>query len=199
MNVQNNMKIPSEYILIQKIQFMKYLKTYEALITLDLDQEELELLMDDAIENDKIKVVESLLKNGFDPNHRNFTKDEPLILTAAYEENIEIVKLLIKYNADLNIIVDDSTIIESILTYCVDSNTLKGITKNLLVHSDVMILLIQSGVNITQKFMEDLNGLKTRHKRISDIAIKLLNRIKEECSEQYKIYKLSLTANKYNL
>ena len=178
---------------------MKYLKTYEALITLDLDQEELELLMDDAIENDKIKVVESLLKNGFDPNHRNFTKDEPLILTAAYEENIEIVKLLIKYNADLNIIVDDSTIIESILTYCIDSNTLKGITKNLLVHSDVMILLIQSGVNITQKFMEDLNGLKTRHKRISDIAIKLLNRIKEECSEQYKIYKLSLTANKYNL
>lgn len=180
---------------------MKYLKTYEALITLDLDQEEMSLLMNDAIENNKIGLVESLLKNGFDPNYRELRNDEPLILTVAYngDEEIEIVKLFIKYNADLNIVIDDSTILDDLLTYCDEVKTLKDITKYLLKISNVIILLIQSGANITQAFMEELNQLTIRHKNISKIAIDIMQRIKNECSEQYKIYKLSLTAKKYNL
>ena len=44
---------------------MKYIKTFEKLITLDLEQKELNLLMSDALSNNNLTVIRSLLENGY--------------------------------------------------------------------------------------------------------------------------------------
>ena len=181
---------------------MRHLKTYEALITLNLEQNDLILLMDDAVSKNKPYLVKTLLQNGLDPNYRPNINNSTQILKAAYygDTKLEIVKLFIEYGADLNITTDNKTMIEMLLENIrVDYQTLQEAAKDLQRMSNVIILLIKSGEEISPKFMEDLLSLTKRHKNIRTTAIELFDRIKNECTEQYEKYLLDMESKKYNL
>ena len=184
---------------------MKYIKTYEALVTLELDQKDLVKIMDNAMMDKKLILIRSLLQNKFDPDYRRQRSDNTLVLRAAHAKDIDIVKLFIEFNCDLNLKVGYSspqkTIIEDILERVIQlqhSSTLKDAAIELERYMDIIILLIKSGAKITNPFMTELNSLRKR-RNINITAEKLFNRIITEAPQEYKDYQLELTTDKYNL
>jgi len=82
----------------KKKQFSTNDETVEKTVRVAKTSEEVELIA--AIENNNIDKVETLLKNGVDPNIKN-SKDLTLLYIACQHlESIEITKLLLDYGAD---------------------------------------------------------------------------------------------------
>ena len=175
---------------------MKYIKTYEKLIALELDNDDLIKIMNDAMSDQKIPLIRSLLENGFNPN---FNTNYPLVLRSAVKKNIELVKLFIEFNANLNLEIYKQSMLLYILENPIKSNaTLTSAAKELNQLIDIIILLIKSGSEIKDDFMNELNSLRKR-RNIGSTAQKLKDRIINECSEQYDKYLLNQNINKYNL
>lgn len=175
---------------------MKYLKTYESTITLDLDEYDQEKLMEYALDNDKVNIVKGLLDNKFDPNH--LIDREPMIVYNNGRVDLRIIELLIKYGADVNLVANDNPIIiTTIFNYHKKLNTNDFI--------DRLRLLIKSGANLFAtseygyNFFDEIDD-KFENSRITIKTIKaILNMIKEESPEQYKEYEARKEAIKYNL
>lgn len=183
---------------------MKYIKTFEDLITLDLEEKDLARVMDDAMTDQNVRLIKNLLENGFDPNCR-VTSARPYVLGAAekcfyndYEKSLETVKLFIKFGANLNII-PYNTILEILLGKPIyNTSTLTAAAVQLKQVSEILIILIKSGARITEKFMTELNSIRKR-RNIGKTAEELYHRIMNECAEEYERYELSIQTNKFNL
>ena len=177
---------------------MKYIKTFEKLITLDLEQKELNLLMSDALSNNNLTVIRSLLENGYDPDSKDYGNF--LIQRAADKPNIEMVKLFIEFDANLNTINNKGySIIMEILNDSLDNeSTLIASALRLQKYFETIILLIKSGEEIDEKFITLLNSLRKR-RNIGGTAENLFNRIVTECPKEYERYEINIQRNKFNL
>jgi len=175
---------------------MKYIKKFEKLITLDLEQKELDLLMGNAVSTNNLIVIRSLLDNGFDISSN---QKVPLIFKAAYKNNIEMVKLFSEFGANLNIKNHNKSIIMTILSDSIDMNqTLTGAANNLKKYFEIIILLIKLGEEIDEDFMTELNNLKNK-RNIGRTADELYSLIINECPKEYERYEIYKTSNKFNI
>ena len=166
---------------------MKYLNTYEKMISLDLDNDDQEELMLRALSDSKIKIIEGLLDNGFNPNHIESDLGEPILIhqiaNGNKHLNIDIIKLLINKGADVNLIINESPLITDAIYLYNKNNKNEEYKNNYL---EIIRLLIKSGANLLIKNEYNENTFDMIQKSIEynhfskKFAEKLLNIIKEE-------------------
>jgi len=183
---------------------MKYLKAYETIISLDLDEEDQKNLMIQAIENNKTSLIKELLKNGFNPNtkitYHLYISEVPLLLIESGKKlpNLEIIQLLIDYGANVNLINNDWPIIYQIIY---NSNRL--IKKPILL--EIIKKFIKAGANLLfinkdRGNFFDIIKKKTEWKDFTQkFEDQLFDMIKIEAPEQYKKYLIEKDIKKYNL
>lgn len=175
---------------------MKFIKTYESIITLDLNKKEEIKLMEYALEENVISIVKGLLDNNFDPN--TLIQGDSMLIYYIYgrDINLKIVKLLLDYGADVNLIVGNNTPI--ILSYA--GNYTKRINSNEYI--ELFRLFMKANVKL---FVEDEDGLNFFDHLENNSSMnkktkkEILNIVKEESPEQYQEYIGRKTAIKYNL
>ena len=71
-------------------------------IVSDLSQQDKMKALREAVCNSNLKQVQTLLKSGIDVN--DIKQDSKLLHAAVYEDNIKIMELLIRYQADVNLL-----------------------------------------------------------------------------------------------
>jgi hypothetical protein len=191
---------------------MKYLKTFEKHITIELDDNDQVYLMSEYIrEYDRTDLIEkksilskikNLFKNGFDPNINFVDSSIPFVfilerLTRYYNEILEV---FVKYGLSGNIA---KKILESDSIHWLNRDNLNFIKK--------LKILIETDVNLLEKIESTIpryNGLnileviedKLRTDRISkEKSDRIFDIIKNKKPEQYQQYLIQKNANKYNL
>lgn len=175
---------------------MKYLKTFEKSITLDLNNKEERNLMEYALENEVVSIVKSLLDNKFDPN--TLIGGDSMLIYYIYgrEINLEIIKLLLDYGANVNLTINNNPPV--ILSYA-GNYTKKNNSKEYI---EILRLFLKAGAKL---FIEDEDGLNffetiemngSLNKKTKK---ELLNIVKEESPEQYQEYIARKESTKYNL
>jgi hypothetical protein len=191
---------------------MKYLKTFEKHITIELDDNDQVYLMSEYIrEYDRTDLIEkksilskikNLFKNGFDPNINFVDSSIPFVfilerLTRYYNEILEV---FVKYGLSGNIA---KKILESDSIHWLNRDNLNFIKK--------LKILIETDVNLLEKIESSIpryNGLnileviedKLRTDRISkEKSDRIFDIIKNKKPEQYQQYLIQKNANKYNL
>jgi hypothetical protein len=191
---------------------MKYLKTFEKYITIELDDNDQVYLMSEYIrEYDRTDLIEkksilskikNLFKNGFDPNINFVDSSIPFVfilerLTRYYNEILEV---FVKYGLSGNIA---KKILESDSIHWLNRDNLNFIKK--------LKILIETDVNLLEKIESTIpryNGLnileviedKLRTDRISkEKSDRIFDIIKNKKPEQYQQYLIQKNANKYNL
>jgi hypothetical protein len=191
---------------------MKYLKTFEKHITIELDDNDQVYLMSEYIrEYDRTDLIEkksilskikNLFKNGFDPNINFVDSSIPFVfilerLTRYYNEILEV---FVKYGLSGNIA---KKILESDSIHWLNRDNLNFIKK--------LKILIETDVNLLEKIESTIpryNGLnileviedKLRTDRISkEKSDRIFDIIKNKKPEQYKEYLIKKDSKKYNL
>lgn len=188
---------------------MKYIKTFEKYIDVELDENDQVYLMTEYIreyavsKNDEYKKslydkMKNLFENGLDPNSTYPNSSVPFIYIFERENvyNLDIMKLFVKHGLSGKIA---KTIIDSDISYSFGSRKLPKIMT--LLDTDVNLLdKIKSGSNTFDKlnFFEAMDKLKERDD-MKDSVEKLLKEVKLKKPEQYKKYLINKEAEKYNL
>lgn len=175
---------------------MKYIKTFEKSVTLNITDKEEIKLMEYALDNEVISIVKSLLDNKFNPN--TLIDGDSMLIYYIYGRNInyDIIKLLLDYGADVNLKVNDNPPI--ILSYA-GNYTTKNNSKEYI---ELFRLFLKYGAKL---FVEDEDGLDFFETIEMNSSLnkktkkEILNIVKEESPEQYQEYISRLTAKKYNL
>lgn len=175
---------------------MKYIKTFEKSVTLNITDKEEIKLMEYALDNEVISIVKSLLDNKFNPN--TLIDGDSMLTYYIYGRNInyDIIKLLLDYGADVNLKVNDNPPI--ILSYA--GNYTKN--NNSKEYIELFRLFLKYGAKL---FVEDEDGLDFFETIEMNSSLnkktkkEILNIVKEESPEQYQEYISRLTAKKYNL
>lgn len=186
---------------------MKYIKTFETLITLDLDESFQADIMELALSKRKILIVEELLNNGFDPN--KMISGVPLLIHSFinnyHRVDIEILELIIDKGADVNMYVGTIPFMSEVI-YSYD----KKFDDHVFLK--VFRLFLRKGANLFlnhKHYSDNWNTFdviedKIENKKINkNLTIKLFDIIKEEVPEQYEEYitmkKIKEDSEKYNI
>ena len=180
---------------------MKYIKTYEKVISLNLDDEDQKIIFYHALNNDKVQIVKDLLKHGMNPNLKDKEYSSYPILLAQclrYKPNIEIIQLLIDAGADANaIIYGETVLIQEILI-----NMKKNTNKTALIK--IFEILIKSGADINKKsrnfdFFDGIDQEFQFGYLTKGFVDRLMKMIKEIAPEKYEQHIMEKDADKYNL
>lgn len=178
---------------------MKYLKTFEDLVTLDLNNTQKEKLMNLAIENDEVSIVKGLLDSGYMPD---FLDDlQTIIATQSYTTsiNLEIVKLFIDHGYNVNLRNKEG---DTVLTNSIYNFRKKSDDK----YFAMFKMLIKAGAD-TSVFVDkgedwkyDFYYLLDESDRLTKtLKKKILDFLKNEAPKQYDYYLMKKNVNKYNL
>lgn len=184
---------------------MKYLKTFEDLVTLDLNNEQKERLLIIAIENDEVSIVKGLLDSGYMPNF--IYNLQTIIATQSYTTsiNLDIVKLFIDagYNVNLRNKDGDTVLTNSIY------NFRKNVQRNQRSddkYFEMFKMLIKAGADTSvlvdkgEDWKYDFYDLLEEIERIpKTLKKKMLIFLKTEAPEQYDHYLMKKNVDKYNL
>ena len=192
---------------------MKYIKTYERIVTLDLDDSDLRKMITQAIysQPNKISLIKSILESGYDPNNyeaRSFlfrivTMDRDT--SSVINEYLKMMSLFIEHGADLN----DAGFDGDLLTAIVEDSsedingirTLKDGANYLRRRKEYIRFLIKAGSDLSNKdfsFFKSLEALKKK-RNIGKTAEDILNMAIEEKPEAYEKYLISKDIKKFNL
>lgn len=179
---------------------MKYIKTYEDKVTVDLKDDEKKFLMRHAAETQNYSMLKRLLEAGFNPNIAidDTSTQKTLLYNEAIRKdpNLAIIQLLIDYGADVNYI---DTYKAYPLAMFILRASINSTDKYKLV--EILTKLIIAKTNLNAKFMGEtfFNVLERKLENNKKLKDKLLKVIKEVLPEQYKEYEISRDSNKYNL
>lgn len=182
---------------------MRYLKTYEEIITLDLDDSDKMTLLTNGLNNGKVKLVKDILSSGIDPNTLSQTHNLPILLDEITKDkpNLEMIQMIIDSSADVNFMVNGNTPIICCSIYYIKSATHKGklleiIRKMLRAGADLFVVSKSFPYN---DFFGYLEIQKNRNYITQAFIDKLMKIIKEESPEQYDKYHIMIAAKKYNV
>lgn len=123
------------------LPLVKLLVKYMNNVNLYLDEEKRFPIFFKALEQGNYEIIELLLQNGMDVNKKDLNGDTPLLYAISMDD-LKLVKLLIKYKADVNV-VNDFIITISPLVVAVSLNKI-----------EIVKLLIENGadMNFQAKF-----------------------------------------------
>jgi hypothetical protein len=194
---------------------MKYLKTFEKHITLELDDSNQVFLMNRYITeydrsdiNEKkifINRIKNLFKNGFDPNVNFVDSNVPFVFILETTEHFydELLEVFVKYGLSGEIAKE--LILSDIMSNLDDSNV-KFLKKlKVILNTDINFLEKQSFPDKSYIKYNKLNFFEILDKKVegNEISRKYADRlfdiIKNKKPEQYQQYLIQKNANKYNL
>lgn len=181
---------------------MKYIKTYEQRISIDLDRRTTDILLNHALSRHDLRLMRQLIEGGIDPNYDKLGHPLLVIEATKNDPNLEMVKLLIELGADVNFVdkYNNSSLIHRIF------RSMKNTSKNKLL--ELVRILLEKGANLLVSDTWDWSGKNSieiiedskESKEISNgFYNKLIKLIKELAPDQYEQYKLEADSNKYNL
>jgi hypothetical protein len=194
---------------------MKYLKTFEKHITIELNDNDQVYLMSEYIReydrsdiNEKmifINRIKNLFKNGFDPNVNFVDSNEPFVFILEITEHFydELLEVFVKYGLSGEIAKE--LILSDIMSNLDDSNV-KFLKKlKVILNTDINFLEKQSFPDKSYIKYNKLNFFEILDKKVegNEISRKYADRlfdiIKNKKPEQYQQYLIQKDANKYNL
>ena len=185
---------------------MKYIKTYENVISIDLDDEAKEVILHHALATGKVQIIKDILKNGVDPNIMdNVYKSYP-ILAAQCEKNkpnLEIIQSLIDAGANVNYMMYGD--IKIPLISWIADNIRSNTSKTLLM--EVFRKLIKAGADLNKRaayhdkynFFDEINAKHESKYLTNGFVDRLMKMIQIEAPDQYEIHLMENDVAKYNL
>lgn len=181
---------------------MKYIKKFEEVISIELDDESKRFVLMNSLERGKVQTVKDILKNGVDPNSLG-VYNFPILLGESIKNrpNLEIIQAIIDAGADVNFYVGDNTPIIVLIIKEVKSNTNKGILL------EIIRKMVKAGANLhlrenswlNHNFFDAVNLMVERNYLTKAFFDKVINVIKVESPEQYEHYLMDIKVKKYNL
>lgn len=181
---------------------MKYIKTYEDIVTLDLNNSQKEKLMEMAIEQDEVSIVKGLLDSGYMPNFIQDVQSVIATQTLTTSINLDIVKLFIDYGYNVNLKDKEGDTALTCSTYILKKQTGD-------IYVEMIKMLIKAGADTTiivDKGDEDEDWKYDFYDRLEEterlskpLKKKILDFIKKEAPEQYNYYLMKQNVKKYNL
>lgn len=178
---------------------MKYIKTYEDIVTLDLNNSQKEKLMEMAIEQDEVSIVKGLLDSGYMPNFIQDVQSVIATQTLTMSINLDIVKLFIDngYNVNLRDREGDTTLTSS--TYIFRKKTddkYFEMFKMLIKAGADTSVIVDKGEDWRYDFYDRLEESERMSKSLKK---KILDFIKKEAPQQYNYYLMKQYVKKYNI
>jgi len=179
---------------------MKYIKTYEDKVTVDLKEDEKIFLMQHAARTQNYSMLKRLLEAGFNVNIAisSNSSNTTLLYEEAIKKNpdLEIIQLYIDYGANVNY--TDTYHAYPLAMFILRAATT---TTNKQTLVEILIKLIKAGANFNAKFIDEtfFDLLERRLEKNKKIKDKILNAVKEFAPAQYKEYEISKDSKKYNL
>jgi len=177
---------------------MKHLKTYEDMVSFDLDEEEKMKLIEMAIEKDNINILKSLLDTGYLPDF--IDGQQSIITIQSHIENsnsLDMIKLFIDHGYDIDQKDKDgnTSLINSIFNFKKNSDVKFLKMLEIIIGADADTTIINDD---GEDFYDILDYSLDRIIKKS-LKQDILNLIKIKKPDQYEYYLMRKNMKKYNI